>query len=129
MVWVTARQARGGKMIEQLSKSMSPPDAELLRRQDVADVLGESLAESFRQGIGPAAWDGVAVARGEGFALEDIQPEVLIWHGELDRNDPVAMARVQEQRMPHVRAHYFANERHLIFFSRIEEILRELVAL
>jgi hypothetical protein len=27
MVWVTARQARGGKMIDPISKSMSPADA------------------------------------------------------------------------------------------------------
>jgi pimeloyl-ACP methyl ester carboxylesterase len=127
MVWVTARQARRGKMIEALSKSMSPPDAEVLRRRDVADALGESLAESFRQGIAPATWDGVAVARGEGFRLEDIWPEVLIWHGERDRNDPVAMARAQEQRLTHVRAHYYPDDGHLIFFSRIEEILAQLV--
>lgn len=128
MVWVTARQARGGKMIDALSKSMSPPDAEVLRRGDVAGALAESLSESFRQGIGPATWDGVAVARGEGFRLEEIRPEVLIWHGEQDRNDPVAMAHAQEQRLRHVRAHYYPGDGHLIFFSRIEEILRELVA-
>ena len=128
MVWVTARQARSGKMIGQLSKSMAPSDAEVLRRQDVADALGESLVESFRQGIGPATWDGVTVARGEGFRLEHIQPEVLIWHGEQDRNDPVDMAHVQEQRLPHVRAHYYPDEGHLIFFSRIEQILGELIA-
>lgn len=126
MVWVTARQARGGKMIEQLSRSMSPPDAAVLRRPDVADALGSSLSESFRQGIGPATWDGVAVARGEGFRLEDVKPEVLIWHGEQDRNDPVAMARAQEQRLPRVTARYYKPDGHLIFFSRIEEILGEL---
>jgi pimeloyl-ACP methyl ester carboxylesterase len=126
MVWVTARQARGGKMIEQLSRSMSPPDAAVLRRPDVADALGSSLSESFRQGIGPATWDGVAVARGEGFRLEDVKPEVLIWHGEQDRNDPVAMARAQEQRLPRVTARYYKPDGHLIFFSRIEEILCEL---
>jgi pimeloyl-ACP methyl ester carboxylesterase len=128
MVWFTARQARGGKMIEQLSKSMSPPDAEVLTRPEVADALGRSLAESFRQGNGPATWDGVAVARGEGFRLEDIQPEVLIWHGDQDRNDPVAMAHAQERRLPHVRARYYPDDGHLIFFSRIGEILADLTA-
>lgn len=86
-----------------------------------------ALSESFRQGIGPATWDGVAVARGEGFQLEDIEQEVLIWHGEQDRNDPVAMARAQEQRLPHVKAQYYESDGHLIFFSQIEEILDELV--
>jgi hypothetical protein len=42
-----------------------------------------------------ATWDGVAVARGEGFQLEDISTEVILWHGEQDRNDPIAMARAQ----------------------------------
>ncbi len=51
MVALTARQARGGKMIDQLATSMAPPDAEVLRRQDVLDGLGRSLAESFRQAI------------------------------------------------------------------------------
>jgi pimeloyl-ACP methyl ester carboxylesterase len=91
-------------MIERISKSMSPPDTEVLRRRDVADTLGRSRAESFRQGIGAGAWDGVAVARGDGFRLEEIQSPVLIWHGEQDRNDPVTMAHAQERRLPHVRA-------------------------
>lgn len=109
-------------MIGQLARSMSPPDAEVLSQQDVADSMGTSLAECFRQGIGPAAWDGVAVARGEGFRLEDIRTEVLIWHGEIDRNDAVAMAYAQERRLPHVSARYYASEGHLIFFSHIAEI-------
>jgi hypothetical protein len=72
MVAVTARQARDGKMIDRPSTSMAPPDAELVLRHDVRDGLGRSLAESFRQGTGPATWDGLAVARGEGFRLEEI---------------------------------------------------------
>lgn len=126
MVWLTAHQARGGKMIDALAKSMAPPDAEVLRRPDVRNTLGRSLAESFRQGIRAATWDGVAVARGEGFGLEQIGTEVLIWHGAQDRNDPVAMARLQEQRLPRATAHYYPGEGHLIFFSRIAEILTEL---
>jgi pimeloyl-ACP methyl ester carboxylesterase len=70
----------------------------------------------------------VAVAREEGFRLQDIQTEVLIWHGERDRNDPVAMARLQERRLPKVKAVYYPDDGHLIFYSRIREILPELVA-
>ena len=49
-------------------------------------------------------------------------------HGEQDRNDPVAMASAQERRLSHVRAIYYPDDGHLIFFSRIEEILSELAA-
>jgi pimeloyl-ACP methyl ester carboxylesterase len=128
MVALTARQALGGRMIDRLLRSMSPPDREVLQRPEVRDGLGRSLAESFRQGIGAATWDGVAVARGEGFGLQDIQTEVLLWHGERDRNDPVAMARLQEQRLPHAKAVYYPEDGHLIFYSRIAQILPELLA-
>jgi pimeloyl-ACP methyl ester carboxylesterase len=128
MVWFTARQARLGKLVGQLANSMPEPDRKILSRQHVAHALGTSLAECFRQGIGPATWDGVAVARGEGFRLEDIQSETLIWHGDLDRNDPVAMACHQERRLPRVRARYYTDEGHLIFFSRTPEILADLIA-
>jgi pimeloyl-ACP methyl ester carboxylesterase len=77
---------------------------------------------------GPATWDGVAGARGEGFRLEDIEPELVIWHGEQDRNHPVAEAKAQDRRLPHARAVYYRDDGHLIFFSRIKEILSELAA-
>ena len=103
-------------------------DAKVLERPDVRDGLGRSLAECFRQGLGAATWDGVAVARGEGYSLTDIKTDVLIWHGEQDRNDPVTMARHQEQLLPHVTATYFPDDGHLIFFSRIRDILPGLIA-
>jgi pimeloyl-ACP methyl ester carboxylesterase len=128
MVALTARQALGGRMVDGLRRSMSPPDRDVLQRPEVREGLGRSLAESFRQGVSSATWDGVAVARGEGFGLHDIGNEVLIWHGERDRNDPVAMARRQEQQLPHCNAVYYPDDGHLIFYSRIEEILPELIA-
>ena len=128
MVWFTARQALGRKMVDKLSESMSPPDTQVLKRADVRESLGVSLAECFRQGTGPATWDGVTVARGEGFRLEDIETEGLIWHGEKDRNDPVAMARVQERRLQNVNATYYSDGGHLIFFSRIRDVIAGLAA-
>lgn len=128
MVRPMAHQAHAGKMVDQFIKSMAPADAEILKQPYVADAMSASLAECFRQGPGPPTWDGVAVARGEDIPLERIRTKVLIWHGEDDRNVPVVMAREQERRLPYVKARYYSGEGHLIFFSRIEEILSELVA-
>lgn len=126
MVAVTARAARRGRIIDQLSKSMSAPDAQVLTQRAVRDGLSRSLTECFQQGVRQATWDGVAVARGEGFTLEAIETPVILWHGEQDRNDPVAMARHQEQRLPDAKAIYYPSDGHLIFFSRIRDILATL---
>lgn len=53
---------------------------------------------------------------------------MIIWHGEQDRNDPIEMARAQERRLPHVRAVCYAEDGHPIFFSRMNEIVRQLAA-
>jgi hypothetical protein len=50
---------------------------------------------------------------------------VVIRHGELDGNDPIETARIQERRLPHVVG---CGDGHLIFFGRIDEILPELTA-
>lgn len=53
--------------------------------------------------------------------------EVVIWHGEEDRNDPAEMARTQERRLRNVEAVYYPGEGHSILFSRIAEIVTRLV--
>jgi pimeloyl-ACP methyl ester carboxylesterase len=53
MVGFTARQALAGTMIDQLSKSMAPSDAEFLRRRGVREGLGRSLVEPVRHGMAP----------------------------------------------------------------------------
>jgi pimeloyl-ACP methyl ester carboxylesterase len=53
MGWVTARQARSGKMIAQLSTSMGPSDAEILWRSEVADGLGKSSPSRSAKGSAP----------------------------------------------------------------------------
>jgi pimeloyl-ACP methyl ester carboxylesterase len=53
MVGFTAPQALAGTMIDQLSKSMAPSDAEFLRRRGVREGLGRSLVEPVRHGMAP----------------------------------------------------------------------------
>jgi hypothetical protein len=38
------------------------------------------------------------------------------------------MARAQERHLPRVTARYYAGEGHLVFFSRIDEIVSDLAA-
>lgn len=102
---------------------MPAADAAVLARPEVAACLRASAAECYRLGLGGTADDAAAIARGEGFRVEEIETEVLIWHGEEDRGDPVAMARAQERRIANVKARYVAGAGHLILFSHSAEIL------
>jgi pimeloyl-ACP methyl ester carboxylesterase len=120
LAWRGARQTRAGAVDRGLPAWMSPADAAVLSRPEVAACLRASTIECFRRGLRGAAQDIAAVAHGEGFELEDIATEVQIWHGEDDRSDPVAMARSQERRIPRASARYL--------FSHAAEILAGVAA-
>jgi hypothetical protein len=44
-----------------------------------------------------------------------------------DEKRVLALARAQERRLPHVRAGYYPDDGHLVFFSRIGDILPDLL--
>lgn len=126
--WLTAREVASGHLERDLARVMPAADGDVLARAEVSDAMAASAIECFRGGLRGAADDAAAVARGEGFTLEQIAGEVSIWHGELDRSDPVAMARSQERRIPRASAHYVAGGGHLILFSHAAEILAAVAA-
>ena len=59
-----------------------------------------------------------------GFRLEDIAVPVHVWHGDEDRNVPLAHGRLQAERIPGARLHECPGQGHLLALDRLEEILR-----
>jgi pimeloyl-ACP methyl ester carboxylesterase len=57
-----------------------------------------------------------------GFALEDIDLDVHLWHGENDRNVPAALARYVAQALPRSHA-TFVNGGHTAPFDRLHEAI------
>ena len=126
--WLNAREVSAARLERERTHVTPAADAELLRRAGISECLAASAAECFRAGLRGAVEDATAVARGDGFELEQIAAPVQIWHGELDDGEPVAMARSQERRIPNVSARYVAEGGHLILFSHAAEILAEVTA-
>jgi pimeloyl-ACP methyl ester carboxylesterase len=63
-----------------------------------------------------------------GFAPEEIDIPVHIWHGELDRNVPPIIARRLVNRIPNCKVTFFPNEGHFsLWFNHIEEIIKTLM--
>jgi pimeloyl-ACP methyl ester carboxylesterase len=126
--WLNAREARAGRAGRERTRVAPSADAELLSDAAISEALMASAAECFRPGLRGAAEDAAAVARGDGFVLEQIAAPVQIWHGELDDGEPVAMARSQERRIPNVSARYVEDGGHRILFTHAAEILAAVAA-
>lgn len=106
---------------------MPPEDLAVLANPEVGQALLESSEASWCRGLKGTAWDATIAARPWDFRLEEIRMPVHLWHGESDRNVPVAMARHVAGRIPDCRAHFYPHEGHLSLLAHhLEEILQVL---
>jgi len=87
------------------------------------------VREAMRQGTRGAYHESLLTVTDWGFRLQDIQMPVLLWHGEVDRNIPVEMARFAAAAIPKCEAKFYPNEGHLSLFKKnAEGIVRALAA-
>jgi pimeloyl-ACP methyl ester carboxylesterase len=101
-------------------------DKKYLARPDVRKVLGDGLAEAFRNGGRGAAWEMGLYTRPWGFRLEDVKTPVYLSHGEQDANAPVAMGRYLASTIPECQASFHPGEGHLHFIDRLPQMLAAL---
>jgi pimeloyl-ACP methyl ester carboxylesterase len=118
---------RPDRTVDALVNAMSPADAAVARRPEVRALLGDIVAEAFRQGSAGAAWDVVLLGRPWGFSLRDIRPPVYLWQGEADVLVPPGMGRYQAGQIPDCRAWFLPGEGHLLVIDHIDEVIAALV--
>lgn len=86
------------------------------------------VREAFRQGVRGAYQESLLSVTDYGICLGDIQMPLLLWHGEVDQNIPVEMARYVASALPKCEAKFYPNEGHLSLFKKhAEGIVRALV--
>ena len=110
------------------------PEADQKRFQDpkLNRLFAEETFEAFLQGSKWVAYEAKLYARLWGFKLEDISPDikVFIFHGEIDDQVPIGMARYMEKRIPNCEAIYFPNETHYgAALNYIEEMVSKISTL
>lgn len=87
------------------------------------------VREATRQGTRGAFHESLLSVTEYGFRLQEIQAPVMLWHGEVDQNIPVEMARYVESAIPKCDAKFHPEEGHLSLFKKYaEEIIRALVS-
>lgn len=112
------------------SKEMVPePDRLLLDQPEMVKAYIDAIGESFRSGIGGANQEAALYTRPWRFRLQDITTEIHLWHGELDLNVPISVARHIADTMPNCHATFLKDEAHISLpHNHIREILSILVA-
>jgi pimeloyl-ACP methyl ester carboxylesterase len=102
------------------------PDRVLLEDSKVRSMFVEMIRESVRSGLAGYAWDGVVERNPWGFSLQEIESEILIWHGDLDHYIPRAHIEQMASLLPKCRATFYPDEAHGVIIARWKEILATL---
>lgn len=76
------------------------------------------VCEAVRQGPGGTQQDLCLMVSSWGFRPEEIQVPVRLWHGEADKNAPIAMGRYLAGAMPHAVLTSLPGEGHLSVMAK-----------
>lgn len=122
-----ARQLRNPeRALAQMARSLPEPDRRIVAERHQQASLAAQLRESVARGNEGLFSDFEIFSRPWGFPLAEIRVPVHLWHGELDRNCPIAMARRVAAEIPGCRATFAPGAGHLFTLQRIDEVLEAL---
>lgn len=102
-------------------------DRELFSAPEMRDLRMRDLAEAFRQGSAAAAREAELHVNDWGFALDDVEMEVTLWHGELDRHHPTVMAEYLATALPSSRRIVVRGAGAFGFIEHIDEVFDALL--
>jgi pimeloyl-ACP methyl ester carboxylesterase len=117
------------KFLASSKDTMAPVDAQFLDAPQASDAFVAGLAEAFRNGTGGAAADAALYRRPWGFGLDEVSVSVRLWHGELDENVSVSVARYIADALPDCEATYLPNDGHLTAGVYASDALATLISL
>lgn len=117
------------RFIAQASSLLPAPDREIvLSDPEFQKGFIHMVREALRPGTRGAFHESLLTITVWGFSLQDIKLPILLWHGDLDKNIPVEMARRMAAVVPQCDAAFYPNEGHLSLFKKnAQEIIHSLV--
>lgn len=128
MFWPLARKIRTDTdaAIDTFGDTFADVDAQVLRRPDVRAMFHQDFSAAVEQGTRGYARDARILTHPWGFDLAEVPVPVDLWHGELDENVPIPMARFVADELPSCTHHIYSSEGHLLMFDYVQEMLSAL---
>jgi pimeloyl-ACP methyl ester carboxylesterase len=107
---------------------LRPCDAESLRDAAAFEAIFESQRRAWRGSAEGVMADAQIYAQPWGFAVEDVQVPVRLWHGKQDRAFSVRLAEQVAKRLPNCKARFVDDAGHYSLPIRhMREILKDLI--
>ncbi len=116
--------------LEKVWLQMPDVDQKVIKDRFFANSITEISKDAIKETVIGWVDEEILMTRPWQFNLADIHSKnVFLWHGELDRNVPVSMAKAVAERIPACKAKFFPTEGHLsVIYNHGAEIISELVA-
>jgi pimeloyl-ACP methyl ester carboxylesterase len=119
--------AHPGLVVRAMKVGASGGDRALLADAEAGSTAAGAFLAATEHGVGGGVEDYLISCRPWGYALEEIEVEVHLWHGAQDALVPVEHAWQLAASLPACRAAFDADEGHFFFRRRAPEILERVV--
>ncbi len=106
-----------------------PDQRALAEHPHIEASIKRGFRESVRGGVDGVVDDACLITGPQPFAPERVTAPVTLWHGDEDRNVPIAVGRRLAARLPNCEGRFIAGEGHVsILVHHMEAMLDELRA-
>jgi pimeloyl-ACP methyl ester carboxylesterase len=117
------------QQLRRIWQQMPEPDRKALEDPRFAEGILELTKDAILNRVTGWANEEILMAQPWGFVLPELRcPNIHLWHGELDRNVPIAMGRAVAERLPECQANFLAGEGHLsLLYNHAAQIVETLL--
>ena len=127
VTWGTPK-SWGDKSLARFTAGWPAPDRAVLEQPGRMERLMQVMRESVHQGTRGPVWDMHLSVREWDFCLDDVRMPLKLFHGELDRNVPIALVRKVMGKLPSAQLVTYDNEGHWSTpVNHLDEIAQALI--
>jgi pimeloyl-ACP methyl ester carboxylesterase len=117
------------QQLESLWRQMPEVDQKVLQDKIFSQAITDITLNALQKNVKGWVDEEILMTKPWQFDLSEINvPNLFLWHGGLDRNVPINMARATAERIPGCQASFLPEEGHLsLLYNHGEEIISTLV--
>jgi pimeloyl-ACP methyl ester carboxylesterase len=116
------------ELFDAQASGLPQADRDLLdRRRDIRDALRDDGVEATKQGVDGVAHEAWLFVQPWGFDVSEISVPVVIWHGDDDRNAPLAHAQALAAKIPNAELIVWTGMGHLTSLERMKDVFVKLI--